>query len=1109
MATEILSSIIRMTDRLSASLRRSLTGSSSSDPDEVEEHLKKLKQTFDTIETVIDDAEKREIREEAVKHWLRELKGVACDAEDVLDEIDYELLRYKCENFTPNTDRKRKLVEVQELPPSPFVEASFRRRIMHRIKEIEGRFDDIAKDRAALQLREGDGPRRQPENRLPVSISSSATPSEVYGREEDKKNLVEVLLSEDYNGVGVAIVPIVGMPGVGKTTLAQLVYNDPIVLKNFDTRTWVGVHENFDVTRLMKEIIESITKSSCELTQVSALQEHLKKLLQGKKFLLVLDDVWNEDQTLWERLSLAFSSGHEGSRIVVTTRNEPVARIMQSVAPIELKCLSDQDCWLLLKRCASEGRDLEAHPGLIEIGKMIADKCRGLPLAAKVLGGILCYEASEERWIDLLQSDLWDLEDEENGILPALKISYQHLPVHLKRCFVYCAVFPKGYVFKKDPLVRKWMVQGFLQTADNNGKEQEDVGSDYFDELMLRSFFQYSLLDIGEEEKFVMHDLVHDLARYFAGEECIVAEDCDLSNLSIKTRHLSLIPYGSKVLFQFKSADKQKPLRSLQLIYILANSWGGVGMLGDNLLHVKIPNEYFLNLICLRTLDLSYTDIEELPDSIGSLKHLRHLSLRNTKIQKLPESICRLYYLQTLELDYCSNLRELPSGIGNLTNLRHLQLPTMEHTPICMPSGFLRLTNLLELSAFNVGGDSVHCNIGELKDMADLRGDLHISGLRNVARGWDAEEANLKTKKNVQRLALDWYVHQSDYKCSHLKPANLSNAKAITAPWNSFEDDSLVLENLEPHHNLVVLDIRNYGGARLPKWLGDPSFSNLTTVRFFLCEKCEALPALGELPSLKNLHINGMQSVRRIGPEFYGSNKKFAALEKLELIYMPKLEEWDEVEEGAFVQLSDLIVTSCPKLKSLPKKMAPSLKKLNVGDCQELTAIPAPRSLISLSIGGACKDEIWSCLLDLPLLESLEVVYCEGLTSLPLHNMPVLKTIVIKGCSELVSIDCIASSSSSSTPPQVGLHNLISLEVLKFEECPMLGFPGDEQLPASLKEIDISCCPMLMKWCDGPEASRQLASVPNVIIEDYDQEEFNKAIMEMMDDESEADMEED
>ncbi|XP_072961513.1 putative disease resistance RPP13-like protein 1 [Typha angustifolia] len=1086
MATGILSSMIRMTDRLSASLRRSLTGSSSSDPDEVEEHLKKLKQTFETIETVIDDAEKREIREEAVKHWLRELKGVACDAEDVFDEIDYELLRYKCENFTPNTDRKRKLVEVQELPPSPFVEASFRRRIMHRIKEIEGRFDDIAKDRAALQLREGDGPRRQPENRLPVSISSSATPSEVYGREEDKKNLVKLLLSEDYNGIGVTIVPIVGMPGVGKTTLAQLVYNDPIVLKHFDTRTWVGVHENFDVTRLMKEIIESITKSSCDLTQVNALQEHLKKLLQGKRFLLVLDDVWNEDQTLWERLRLAFSSGHEGSRIVVTTRNESVARIMQSIAPIyELNCLSDQHCWLLLKRCAFEGRDPEAHPDLVKIGKKIAGKCSGLPLAAKVLGGILCYMSSEEGWIDLLQSDLWDLEDEENGILPALKISYQHLPVHLKRCFVYCAVFPKGYVFKKYPLVREWMVQGFLQVADNNGKEQEDVGSDYFDELILRSFFQFLPTDPifcnVPKEKYVMHDLVHDLARYFAGEECVVAEDCDLSNLSIGTRHFSLAPYDSKVSIQFKSADKQKPLRSLQLISTLMHPFCEIGILAyDNPLRVTIPNEYFLNLVCLRTLDLSHTDVEELPESIGSLKLLRLLSLRDTKIQKLPVSICRLYYLQTLELDGCSELRELPSGIGNLANLRHLEIPT--ETPICMPSGFLRLTNLVELPAFNVGGDSVHCNIGELKNMADLRGDLYIYGLRNVARGWDAEEANLKTKKNIHSLTLDWEVHKSDYRCSHLKLADPSNTEAIAKPWNCFEDESLVLQHLEPHHNLVELNLQNYGGTRLPKWLGDPSFSKLTTLQLFL-DKCEALPVLGKLPSLKNLHI-GMESVQRIGPEFCGSNNQFAGLETLELAGMPKLEEWDLVEGGAFVQLSELIVMDCPKLKSLPKQISPSLKKLDIEDCQELIVIPAPRSLTSISIKGTFNVEIWSSIFDIPLLEDLVVMYSEGLTILPLHNMPVLKNLTILECPKLVSLDCVASSSSSSTMPQVGLHNLISLEGLRIDDCPMLQFAADEKLPASLKTIQICNCPMLKNWSVGPEASRQLALVPKATFAD-------------------------
>ncbi|OAY79114.1 putative disease resistance RPP13-like protein 1 [Ananas comosus] len=1124
MASGILSSVLRLADKLSSSVRRSLAGaasSSSSDaPHVVEDDLKKLKCTLEAIESVLRDAERREVREESVKLWLRELKGVAYDADDVLDEFEYELLRSRRSFSHPPSKpgRKRKHGEVQELAtlPSPLDDASFRRRMVLQIKEINRRLDAIARDRTRLRLTEADGPRRA-EKAAWVSTSSHAQPSEIYGREDERKKLVDLLLSADYGGSNVSVVSIVGMAGVGKSTLAQLVCSDQRVSQHFDVKGWVGVHENFDAKRLLHEIIDSVTKSLCDHNEIGALEEHLKERLQGKRFLLVLDDVWNEEQVLWERLRLALSSGAAGSRVLVTTRIEPVARIMQSAAAIELNCLSDNDCRSLFERWAFDGRDPKANPRLVEIGRNISLKCRGLPLAARVMGGLLRYETDEESWIDLLQSDVWDLDETGNAILPALKLSYQHLPVHLKRCFVHCVVFPKGFVFKKDPLVRQWMVQGFIQAAeDDDDKAPEDVASEYFDELVSRSFFQYSLLEFGEEEKFLMHDLLHDLARYISGEECVVTENSDLCDLSAETRHLSLTPYGSNVKMEFKSAAKEVPLRSLQLIYTVPYFYGGAAMLDFNLAQIKLPTDFFSKFLCLRTLDLAYTAIEELPESVSNLKHLRYLSLRNTKIRKLPESVCKLWYLQTLDLENCSDLCELPSGIGELADLRHLLLPSIDQSFVCIPSGIMSLTNLQELSAINVGGDGAHCGIGELKNMKDLRGDLYISGLRNVARGGDAKQANLESKSNIQRLTLDWYAHQSDRKCSHSKLSSdrgYYDTKAITAPCEFFEDESVVLENLRPNADVVVLHIRNYGGKQFSNWLGDPSFSSLQTLQLYMCEKCEYLPQLGDLPCLKNLYVRGMPSVRRIGPEICSGVKKFAALEKLEFEWMPEWEEWIGVGESAFPRLDELALLGCPKLKHFPVTIAPSLEKLRLRDCHQVAAFPAPHSLTSLSIAGACQETIWSCILNLPLLEEMEVVCCEGLTALPLFNMPALKTLAIEGCSQLVSIDCggcapnvcdVASSSTSSAGTLVGLHNLVSLEVLKIEDCPMVRFAEDERLPPKLKELDISCCPALMEWCLGPKGSAQLAAVPEVIVDDYDQDLLNEIVMDTMNEESDT-----
>ncbi|KAM0953921.1 putative virus X resistance protein-like, coiled-coil [Dioscorea sansibarensis] len=1133
MATGILTSIINLTEKLATPLRRYLTASSSSlQPlSIVETDLGELKKTLTKIEAVLGDAEKREVKDESVKLWLKELRAVAFDAEDLLDEFEYELLSIGCEARAHKSNtHKRKQDDLTSplvvMLPSPLDEPSFRDRVATTVKEINARLDEIAREKEALHLREEDGPQRV-EYKVRPMTSSYVDQSEVYGRDEACSLLVEHILKNNHGDeeTSVSVIPIVGMAGVGKTTLAQLIYNDTSVCEHFELRAWVYVSQDFHVARLIKVLIESITKSLCSVDELDELQDCLKGLLQEKRFLIVLDDVWNEEQILWERLRSLLCSGVGGCRVIVTTRNESVAKIVQANMPVcRLNCLSDDDCWKIFRRQAFSGGevDLDAFPaGLVETGKMIADKCKGLPLAAKVLGGLLRCETDQEVWTDVLESDLWDIDEAGDEILPALKLSYQHLPVHLKRCFVYCSVFPKNFLFKRSQLILLWMVQGLIHHQTEQHEEPEDAGFGYFEDLISRSFFQKAEIDFGEEDMFMMHDLVHDLARNLSGGECHTTEFTDLSGVSAMVRHASVSSYSSENAMQFQSAEKPVALRSLLVIHRISNQWGGAGIFLDkDFLHVKIPNDVFASLKCLRALDLSYTDIKALPDSIVGLKLLRYLSLRNTKIQKLPESVCKLYHLQTLDLHYCRRLKELPRGIGKLINLRHVDLPTMDSSLVCIPSGIANLTGLQELAAFNIGADSSHCSIGELKHLVNLSGDLHISGLRNVARGWDAKEANMESKKNIQRLTLDWYVHQSNYKCSHNLNISASQSKSDTAialPWTQVEEEEAVLKNLRPNSNVVVLQIRQYGGTNFSLWLGDPSFAKLVTVRLFQCNQCKVLPSFGDLPSLKNLIIEGLESLRSIGPEFSGT-KSFPALETLKFTWIPELEEWSE---AVFPQLTELDIMTCHKLKKVPKCLAPALKNLDISECEKLTELPASESLVNLSMGGEFQEEIWTYIASLTHLNSLDICYSNSLTCLPLHNMSTLNSLKINSCSELVSIDCrscsgavsaadVASSSSSPSAlvKNIGLHNLVSLEKLKIEECPKLRFSEDEQLPSTLKLVEISGCKSLMDWCLGDKGQSQLPLVPEVIVADFDAEEFQEMIKEEMGSEEGMDEEE-
>ncbi|XP_010938736.1 putative disease resistance protein RGA3 [Elaeis guineensis] len=1055
MAGAILSSIISIAGKLIAPIR----GSSAPNPFScVKEDLKHLRRTLLRIQAVLNDAEMREIQDESVKLWLHELKSLSNDAEDVLDEYNYELLRIQIEGGTssaPSSKRKRGEVMISSSTNFPFTEG-----MAVRIREIRMRFDEIAKERDALHLREEDGERRFLTTGKPPPTSSIVDEWRVYGREEEKRKLTELLL---YNEDKFSVIPIIGMGGVGKTTLAQLVYNDSVVCQQFSTKIWVSVSEDFDVMRITKTIIKSIASTSSSAddhTELDNLHSTLTKALEGKRLLLVLDDVWNERPSLWETLRAPLVQESTTSKIIVTTRNESVARIMQTVTPIRLGSLDDDYCWLVFKTYAFERQvsiKIDAPPNLEAIGRKIALKCKGLPLAAKTLGSLLRFETDEERWKDISESELWHLFDEErNEILPALSLSYHRMPAHLKQCFAYCSLFPQGYLFEKEYMVNLWMAQGYIRQDGRNSVEA--VGSSYFDELVQRSFFQHSQLD-AEVGKFVMHDLIHDLAKSISGSACVMTEDHKLSNLPEDVLHASLLAssdyHGVPDLPFLQNKKKGKGKGLPQRIPIRLDSLKDPLRLrtllipGSNRLqpfevHLEMQNDQFQNLTCLRAMDLSHSAIEELPDSIGELKHLRYLRLQNTSIRVLPESVCVLYNLQVLDLKHCYDLLELPRGIGNLTSLRHLILPILDDSHVCIPPGIGKLIHLQTLPIFYVGY-KCHCGTGELKDLTNLKlRELRMVGLEKVT-----EEMNpdLKKMKNIQKLTLCWHSHSYE-PCSYRGNTSIDDAFVGRQSSNNVSNRhglavdkstaASTLENLQPHTNISELVIRGYNGTRLPCWMGDRSFSKLVSVKLEFCnDKCALLPPLGQLPSLRILSIGGMESLRGIGREFCGCasdiTKAFPALETLEFTEMWEWEEWCGIKDGEFPRLRELTISDCPKLCRLPGLPSSPLTELELYECKALTAIPALPSLVSLKLWGECNFNIWSSSLDLPRLQYLKVSNSHRLRMLHLHqNLSSLRVVRIENCPNLTTT--------------AGLQCFSSLQCLEIYKCGHSWISRDEKL---------------------------------------------------------------
>nr|KYP66225.1 Putative disease resistance protein RGA3 [Cajanus cajan] len=334
----------------------------------------------------------------------------------------------------------------------------------------------------------------------------------------------------------------------------------------------------------------------------------MQDLLQSRRYLLVLDDVWDDKQPTWQRLKSVQACGAKGASILVTTRLPTVAAVMGTMPPHELSMLSDNDCWELFKYQAFGHNEVE-QVELVDIGKEIVKKCGGVPLAAKALGGLLRFKRERKEWVYVKESNLWNLPHDENSIMPALRLSYLNLPIKLGQCFAYCAIFPKDEKIRKQYLIELWMANGFI--SSNEILDAEEVGDGVWRELYWRSLF-------------------HDIKTDKSGK--VISFQQALSTC-IKMLFIALLHCEERRQLSSSIGDL-KHLRYLNL------SWGRFETLPESL--CKLWNLLMLKLDGCR------------------------------ELQKLPNSSTRLMALQQLSLKDCDKLSSLPLHIRKLTSLRIL-----------------------------------------------------------------------------------------------------------------------------------------------------------------------------------------------------------------------------------------------------------------------------------------------------------------------------------------------------------------------------------------------------------------------------------------------------
>ncbi|KAM3214446.1 hypothetical protein ACQJBY_066754 [Aegilops geniculata] len=1036
--------------------------------------LQCLRDTLPAMYDLIDRAEWKS-HNPRVAELLSTLKDAVYDADEFLDEFRWYMLKVKVDgngsqspfmDFFNNVVKGSfiKVVAIRERLDN--ISIHLRSMGLH---EVTTRFDKSVRPETSSFPDEAKIFGRDMELKQIIELLCAPTnSSHAYPRCLKENSAVDVLTSTSArNQIGnesrisdLPVLPIVGIGGVGKTTLAQHICSHEQVESHFDIIIWVCVSDDFDVKRLTKEVVQSCPGKYATTENLNLLQKNLSEIARTKKLLIVLDDMWDdvlkENGQCWNRFCAPLKNVLPGSMMMVTTRSPLVADRVGTMDPIKLEGLKNDVFWNFFKICIFESGSSSTNEKLEIIGRRILPKLKGSPLAAKTLGRILRMNLQVAHWNDVLQSELWKLSQEDTEILPALRLSYMYLPFHLKRCFSFCAVYPKDYNFEKGHLAEIWVAEGFVEPQGDT--PLQDIGCEYFDDLLNRSFFQ------EVHGKYLIHDLLHDMAQKVSEHECfIVKRESDFNDIPPNVRHLSVL-YSADI----DNASLLSLCQFTKLRTLLCN---------EPLVDTSLMEKWWSELLGVRVILCVSTN--ELPAAICNLKHLRYLQISSSSpLRILPAEFCRLYNLQILLLEKCK-LESLPDDF--MRSLICLQ--RFESHGFQCNSRFrsFRREELDYKVSIDVANDVQGPGFRLIKNINQL-GELVVYNIDKQSKE-HAAEAQLQNKKYLEMLNLSWF--------------------GLRSPE---DNDIEVLRVLQPPTCLKSLLLHGYPGVLLPRWSASSisDSMNPSEIPELLVDNNNDITSI--FPYLTDLVIDNCPNLscleHILRPACVPAIKKITIQDCENLVSVPS------ERFGDLRCLEELTVQGCPNINS-QSLVAPSLKRLVLGEeydghdpsCGNLADIVDCCSLTYFFLSNNHLTSFQLQMWNLPALEELKISHCPflksiiGQSKLVIRNtggsraFPSLKSLTVEWCYKLSTIDDLLSEEYLPAIERIciafcgRLKSLLGerfgsfpyLKDLEISDCNRLSWKKGFMLPSSLRKLKLYKCGNISPWV--PSCLQNLTSL--------------------------------